>query len=93
VLNEPIQQGNNQSINSYHIKMILIFSYCNEETHSDKSMSQGQVVSLTNRPEELSKEADLTEWSIQALHEQSQVFKNSIFKQIENGDREIFLTK
>jgi hypothetical protein len=56
-------------------------------------MSQGQVVSLTNRPEELSKEADLTEWSIQALHEQSQVFKNSIFKQIENGDREIFLTK
>ena len=66
--------------------MILIFLYCNEETHSDKSMSQSQVVSPTNRPKELSEETDLKEWNIQALHEQSQVFKNSIFKQIANRD-------
>ncbi len=53
--------------------MILKFLRCTEETHSHKSMSHGQVVSPTNRSEELSKEADLKDWNIQALHQDLQV--------------------
>lgn len=56
--------------------MMGFFNY-NEETHTNKSMPQCQVVSLANRPEKLSKEADLKDWNIQALHQHLQVSKLS----------------
>lgn len=55
--------------------MILKLLCCTEETHSNKSMSHGQIVSPTNRSEELSPEADLKDWNIQALHQDKQILK------------------